>query len=370
MNLEIPNCDPQLQQFLRSMQNDLKSFAGLVTANEQLSAENESLRAEVQKLQLLVNNHKNTNISPTRRPTSPTTPVLSSPQTSSQPPLGTAASKHAPSSTSSSQPAPTKSLVADWSTVAKRNVPRKNKAPLSERKRLATARPFTAPEPSDALSGYEYIYIHRKRNITRKDIRYRFGLLGVTTARVIDINFPAQSVVGILIHKEFKPAFKAILDECKIPTLDEFNPCAATNIADPQYDNEPPAMKVKIGHYLHSQRCERTLEFIREYLVPSVSKFFVEQGWIQETVAEAIIKSRLPRPSKKRAVMSRDTALRAFINGKLSQENDTNSTDKPSEDLSFHMEITEEFHENAYGTDSDEDIQDAEDLPLGEPTSE
>ena len=84
------------------------------------------------------------------------------------------------------------------------------------------------------------------------------------TARVIDINFPAQSVVGILIHKEFKHAFKAILDECKIPTLDEFNPCAATNIADPQYDNKPPAMKIKIGHYFHSQRCERTLEFIRE----------------------------------------------------------------------------------------------------------
>ncbi len=113
-----------MELFLRSLQNDMKAFAELVAANKKLEAENETLRSQVQKLELLCEKHKNGDISRTRGPTTGLTPDLST----TQKPLGTAA-------------------VTDWTQVFKRNAaPRKRKAPLSECKRLATA-----PERNDII---------------------------------------------------------------------------------------------------------------------------------------------------------------------------------------------------------------------------
>jgi hypothetical protein len=376
MDLEIPpTFDPALQQILRSLQNDMKTFAGLVTANEQLTAENESLRAQVQELQLFYENHKNGDNSRTRGPTTVLTPDLSS----GKKPAGINASKYAPANaTVTTATATVTPPSQEWTQVVQRKpAPRKPKAPLSERKRLATARPFTAPEPTDSPSGYEYIYIHRKRTLTRKDIRYRFSLLGVTTARVIDINFPAHSVVGILIHKEFKPAFKAILDECKIPTLDDFDPIAGANVADPKHADLDAATRAKYAASLQQDRCIRTLDFVRDYLVPSVAKYFVEQKWIGHLIAESTVARRIPRPMKKRNQMDRPSAAADFIANFHASQAET-TIKKPEAHPFAHygggateqMDTTEEFASNAYGVDSDDEISEAEALSSDKPDTQ
>jgi hypothetical protein len=89
---------------------------------------------------------------------------------------------------------------------------KRSKAPLSDRKRQATARAFYAPPPADAPSGYTYVCIPRSRSLDRKDIRHRFSLLGVSTARVVDISFPARFVIGVLIHQNFKTVLRIFLD--------------------------------------------------------------------------------------------------------------------------------------------------------------
>ena len=58
MDSIIPNCDPAMELFLRSLQSDMKAFAGLVAANKKLEAENKTLRSQVQKLELLCEKHK------------------------------------------------------------------------------------------------------------------------------------------------------------------------------------------------------------------------------------------------------------------------------------------------------------------------
>ncbi|GAA5796395.1 hypothetical protein HPULCUR_001766 [Helicostylum pulchrum] len=373
MDLEIPNSfDPALKHFLRSLQNDMKTFAGLVTTNENLTAENESLRAQVQKLQLLCENRKNDNISRTRSPNNTLTPVSNTKEKL----LGSAASKHAPVNVTPP--------VAEWTQVVQRKANnRKQKAPLSDRKRLAMTRPFSsAPENKESPSGYEYVYIYRKRAMTRKDIRYRFNILGVTNARVIDLNFPASAVIGILIHKEFKPAFKAILNECKIPTLDEFDPTAGANVADPKYANLEPQTRDKYSASLHHDRCIRTLEFIREYLVPNVARFFVEQKWIDQQVADEIVSRRIPRPIKKRNTVTNTSAANDFINNYFAHQPEPTTTPTGTTIANSiitntnkfshygggeidHMDTTEEFAENAYGTDSDEELK--EDSSSDEP---
>ncbi|GAA5800505.1 hypothetical protein HPULCUR_005937 [Helicostylum pulchrum] len=128
MDLEILNSfDPALKNFLRSLQDDMKTFAGLVTANQNLTDENESLRAQVQKLQILCENSKNADNSRTRGPTIDLTPVLSTAQ-------GINASKYAPTITTPLEPTP---QSTEWTQVVQRkNAQRKSKAPLSDRKRV------------------------------------------------------------------------------------------------------------------------------------------------------------------------------------------------------------------------------------------
>lgn len=373
MDLEIPNSfDPALKHFLRSLQDDMKTFAGLVTANKNLTTENESLRAQVQELKLLCENHKSVDNSRTRSPITNLTPVLSTAQ-------GTNASKHAPKTNLTPVPAATVTpKSSEWTQVVQRkNAPRKSKAPVSEHKILATARPFDGPPTTtDSPSGYEYVYIYRKRPLTRKDIRHRFGILGVTTARIIDVNFPAHSIIGILIHKEYTPTFKAVLAKCKIPTIDDFNPTAGANIADPKHAELDDKIRAQYSASLHQDRCIRTLEFIREYLVPSVTKFFVEQKWLCPHIAAEIVLSRVPRPMKKRNNMAQTSLADDFINSHYSNTPATKTINVENKFAHYgggsndNMDITEEFDANAYGTDSDEEITEAEDLSSDKPSSQ
>ena len=222
MDLPIPPCDPQMAEFLLGLKTQMKNFTELVTALDKSRAENETLRARIQELELLMQKSKKPISEAPRAPRREPTPVLSSTQNTVN---GSAASKHAPQP---SVPDPTDVTPSEpvWTTVVKSNVPRKQKAPLSDRKRLATCRPFTAPRTmSDTENGYEYIYMHRSRAVDRKEIRQRFAILGITTSRILDITFPAHSVMGLLVHKEFIPALRTIIiDECELSLIDDFDP--------------------------------------------------------------------------------------------------------------------------------------------------
>lgn len=247
---------------------------------------------------------------------------------------------------------PTGKQADSWVQVAKR----KPKAPLSDRKRLATARAFFAPPDVAAPSGYAYVYIPRSRNLNRRDVRHRFSLLGIETARVIDISFPARSVIGILLHKEYLATFTEILSESKVKFIEDFIPTDATHIADPKYADMPAPQRSRLAVALQQDRCYNTLNFVREYLVPSVSKFFVEKGWINDALARSVIQQRLPRPTKKaREDSYRGSAADAFLNTTYDSD----------------AEMGEEFHENAYGTDTDsgEEVPDTPDQPQTELSS-
>jgi hypothetical protein len=73
------------------------------------------------------------------------------------------------------------------------------------------------------------------------------------------------------------------------------------------------------------------------------------------SLADSITKERIPRPTKKRSTMSTAAAAEAFLASiNVHGVPDTNMDNSPA--------ITEEFHENAYGSDSDESIKDADPL--------
>ncbi|KAI8329012.1 hypothetical protein BD560DRAFT_319183, partial [Blakeslea trispora] len=236
----------------------------------------------------------------------------------------------------------------------------KAKAKPSAKKLAATGRAFAPPLASTSPGRYDYVYLHQSRRLDRKEIRSRFTSLGIDTSRILDLSFPARSVVGILLHAEYKQEFLTKLNACKIVPIATFDPLSHDHIIDPKFKDMPATQRVPLAKAIQEDRCTRTLYFVRVYLVPSVAKYFVEQGWMNEAKASAIITDRMPRPTK-RPRMNTNTAAAAFLRS-VSFEGPSD-TNKVTFDLfgnrveGMDLDITEEFHPDAYGTDSGTDSE-------------
>ena len=122
-----------------------------------------------------------------------------------------------------------------WVTVAKS----KAKAKPSIKKLAATGRAFAPPTVASTVGRYDYVYLHQSRRLDRKEIRSRFTSLGIDTSRILDLSFPARSVVGILLHAEYKPEFLAKLSACKIVPIANFDPLSHEHVIDPKFKDVP-----------------------------------------------------------------------------------------------------------------------------------
>ncbi|CAO3659212.1 unnamed protein product [Rhizopus stolonifer] len=125
-----------------------------------------------------------------------------------------------------SQPRPATAPVSNgadssvWATVARR-APKK-KTTAKPRSVESAARAFQEPT---GPSGFDYIYIPRSRRLTRKEVRTRLQTMKVDPYRVLDITFPARSVVGLLIHAQYKDTLLDRLAKANIRPRLDFDPC-------------------------------------------------------------------------------------------------------------------------------------------------
>jgi hypothetical protein len=185
----------------------------------------------------------------------------------------------------------------------------------------------------------------------RKSIRNLFQNLNIDPVRILDISFPARSVISVLIHTEYQTEFLAALAGAKVRPLENFNPLAQEHIADPQFATMDLHDRTRLAAAIHQDRCFRTLYFLRPYLVPSISKYFVAQQWIPESMATSIIQDRIPRPIK-RTRMDLSTAAATFL-ASTSHNTQTQLYDAFGNPVEHQdMDITEEYAENAHGEES------------------
>lgn len=159
----------------------------------------------------------------------------------------------------------------------------------SPRKRAASARLFQVNEgPKD----YEYLYMHLSRRASRPDVRRHLVTIGLETSRVLDVSFPARSVVGLLVHAQYVPTVKATLAKANVTLLADFDPLSPANLGDPQYSGMADAAKARELHHIHSQRCVRVLKFLRDSVAPAVARNFINVGWIDPKQAKAALKAK------------------------------------------------------------------------------
>ena len=194
-----------------------------------------------------------------------------------------------------SRPTSSNTETETWATIVKK-APQRG-AVTSVRRRIAIARAFSIP--SSEFVGYEIVYIPRYRRLNRAEIRRRFNHLGLDTTLIIDISFPARTVIGLLVHQAFKSELIKTLQDCKIEIISSFPPVALEHIVDPKFSQCNTAKRTKLGQAMHQDRCIRTLRFIRLHLVVSIARYFTDQNWISSALATDIIRARVPQPLKK-----------------------------------------------------------------------
>lgn len=233
------------------------------------------------------------------RPPTRNSPIVTTP--AARPSILTSSLRRAPPTapkpTSNDTSTATGTDQSNWATVTRQYLPPARAAP-SVRKFAAATRAFAPSDPS-APTGFEYMYLSRKRKFTRTEIRSYLRRLGVDTSRVLDISFPSRSSVGLLIHALYVSEVKQLLKAAKVEPLKDFDPLDPNNLADPKYTDDTEADRMAKMFDIHSKRCSGTLNHVRPHLVPVLARMFFREGWIgEDALAKALDISSSPPVSK------------------------------------------------------------------------
>jgi regulator of replication initiation timing len=275
-NVDIPKLTDSEQQFqyLLSIVQDLQQR---VTSHDDVIAELTTLRNENAKLKAEITNLR----AQLESTTSSTTTKNDSDSSSVFPPLV--------NTTKQASAAP----VSSYSAVAARSASK----PVTKKRKLAAGRTFMPIDPS-APRGFEYLYLNRKRKLSRAEVRRNLRLLGFDLSRVLDICFPGPKVIGLLVHVQYKEEVISLLSAAKVPLVDGFDPLDPVNLADPELQHLSLADKANECAELQFTRCSRALSRLgagRAHLVGPIGKYFSSKGWIDEDSLSQILSS-LPSP--------------------------------------------------------------------------
>ena len=271
----------QLIQTVQDQQQQLTSLVERVQHHDNLLARLDILEKENQALKKILQD-KDLVIEKLQRSQGSAT-------TNTQPEGG---SKSTPQATST-----TATATTSFSAIAKKSAHRPDPAQANKRK-LAAGRLFKS-SAAKGPQGYEYVYIGRSGKILRSEVRRTLRKIGVDTARVLDINFPASEVIGILLHTQYVDEFLSLLRASEAEIYKDFDPMDSDNIADPKYDDLSKEERAGLVAELVHDRAVDALRHIRPLNVSSVGHWFMELYWIDQVELDAAIANAMDRLKEK-----------------------------------------------------------------------
>jgi hypothetical protein len=228
-----------LQQAIKDLQDRMNGYDQILAENNALKKENAAMKAQLAALQ-------------------------AAPATKQQQPTR-------------QQPVVAQTITKPPTTWAQRAT---NGPKIPNARRIAAA--ARAFQPNTGPKGYEFVYIPRTRRLNRAEVRSRLRNVGIDTARILDIIYPARDVLGLLVHVQYLPLIKESLLKQKIQPLPSFDPLDPKHIADPKHASLATEDRCRLAAELHRERLLRGLEKMRPHVRPAVARSYVEIGWIDE----------------------------------------------------------------------------------------
>lgn len=261
---------------LTSLHSRLEAFEKAQTEQQNF---NKQLHADITALQSKILKLKPSPVLP------PTTPVIL------PPPVPSTASATSNASTQPTQPQQgppqqPRPQPPQWTEV------------ISKRRRDHALRTLQPPRPPTDTPAYTMIHLYRTRRMSLLEYRNTLAAINIDSKRILAITFPARNISSILIHSEYKPEVLRLLTEGNIAQVPAFNPLDPKHLADPRFQAMAAPQRSRIAAALHTDRCIRTIRFLKKHNVPGVLKYFLSQNWIPAATAHDLTSELLPRPAK------------------------------------------------------------------------
>jgi hypothetical protein len=238
-----------LPAWAMKMEKRLSTMERLMEENMTLKADLEKAQKTIKKLETQLTTQKNQQLP--NNTTTATIPIFTFGDTSTQD------SVHA---TSNSTTTPSYAAMA-------KKTPQKDKGKKKQENQKKKKELAKLQNPTEGMidwavrslqtplgpKGYDFIYLATPRRTSPGQLRKIFTIFGVNTKRIIDIHAPTRGIVGLLIHQSFKEELIDTLAKKNITPI-EFNPLAASIIADPLYANDTDDVKSAKATDIHHQR--------------------------------------------------------------------------------------------------------------------
>jgi len=294
-SLSVESAQPQAEEthapppnWVSTILDRFRQYDDRLSQLEHLVAENQRLRAELNSANIRIQELEK------QSTTSVEFPVLAPTSSSTQ---GTEASKYASAivnKNSTTEESTQSSAISFASVAAKgKHASTPPKTPKAKRTRRITPRQFQAITRTfttvSESHGYQYIYLPSRYREAISSLRTKLRKLKINNARVLDVHFPDNHVVALLIHNDYVEELLSIFDKAGVKPLDNFDPLDAQRLRNPLFNNLDPEARQSKCVEIHQTRLLRALDHIRESVRVAVARDFMRKQWITDDQFKTIV---------------------------------------------------------------------------------
>ncbi|KAF7720578.1 hypothetical protein EC973_007333, partial [Apophysomyces ossiformis] len=157
-----------------------------------------------------------------------------------------------------------------YAKVAAKHVPAKpkKKKPIS----INTVQKILSV--STGPSTYNFVYLPCRHHVKHSDVCRLLGSLKIIQSKILDVQFPARSVVALLVHQAYYQELVDSLTKAGVKPLDDFNPTSPIVIGDPKYATLSSQDKSHMAKNLLISRLLCTCLHLPVHLGNSVAQYF------------------------------------------------------------------------------------------------
>lgn len=146
---------------------------------------------------------------------------------------------------------------------------------------------------------FTYIYLNLRYRQLNREIRSKLRIIGLSSNKIIDINYPVSKVIAILLPDDYLKEAIDILKTHDIPILLDFDPLDPKNLGDPKFKNLPLEERTELIRRFHTNQMQKALNNMKDAVKFDVALGFEKKGWIdEETVRKIALESSAVPKSK------------------------------------------------------------------------
>ncbi|OBZ80665.1 hypothetical protein A0J61_11286 [Choanephora cucurbitarum] len=109
--------------------------------------------------------------------------------------------------------------------------------------RDAAARTF---QPVSETQGFSFVYLPCRSKEPISNMREKLRKLKLQSSHLLDIHYPTNNIMSILVHNDYLEETTRLLQLQKIDLLQDFEPTSSTLLRDPKFDDATETQRVVV----------------------------------------------------------------------------------------------------------------------------